>query len=158
MKRIVIPVIILLALLSASFANADGINLLPKSKVRNYHGIPFITGGVAEDLEHMKKVAKTYPLRMVFSEDGAYVTDVTVGIYDSAGILSFYNKLSGPYLYVNLPDGDYSIVAIYEGVKRSQKITIQSPESKKVFFTWPAKDADSVLEDSPSDNGDSATP
>jgi hypothetical protein len=149
MKLISIAVFVLFALLGATLASADngdvdGVNLLPKAQVRNYHGIPFISGGIAEDLEGMKKVAKTYPLRMVFSEEGAYIAEVTVGIYDSYGALVFYNQKSGPYLYVKLPDGEYSIVAIAEGVKRSQKVSLDSTKSKKVFFSWPAKNSDAI--------------
>lgn len=147
MKLISLAVGVLFALLGATFASADNgdvesINLLPKAQVRNYHGIPFISGGIAEDLETMKKVAKTYPLRMVFSEEGAYIAEVTVGIYDSNGALVFYNQKSGPYLYVKLADGEYSIVAIADGVKRSQKISLDSTKSKKVFFSWPVKNTD----------------
>ena len=147
MKLISLAVVLLFSLLGATFASADnddveGVNLLPKAQVRNYHGIPFISGGIAEDLEAMKKVAKTYSLRMVFSEEGAYIAEVTVGIYDSNGALIFYNQKSGPYLYVKLPDGEYSIVAIADSVKRSQKISLDSTKSKKVFFSWPAKNTD----------------
>lgn len=163
MKHISFALIVFFTLLCATFASADNgevedINLLPKAKVRNYHGVPFISGGVAEDLEAMKKVAKTYPLRMVFSEEGAYIAEVIVGIYDSVGTLVFYNQKSGPYLYVNLPDGEYSVVAIADGVKRSQKVSLDSTKSKKVFFSWPAKngDANEMQDTQPED--DALTP
>lgn len=114
----------------------------------------YLNGGIGEeDLDSLRKAAKGYPLGIVFSEgDGAYITNVGVGIYNQADSLVFYNKDSGPHLYVKLPNGDYQVVAIYKGEKRSYKITLNTDSSKKIFFNW--KEQTPAPEQAPQDKRD----
>lgn len=129
--------IVLLFLLSAmpfSVATAE-----PTDKLNSKTDIAFMTGGIGHDeVVSMRLSAKKYTLNLLFSEGfaGQAVTDVNVNIYDESSTLVFRIKGSKPLLYVNLPAGTYTIVAINNGAKLRHKINITEGASQKVILNW----------------------
>lgn len=102
-------------------------------------GIKFMTGGVGHDeVLSMRPHAKNFTLNLLFSEGlaGQAVTDVNVNIYDENTKLVFRIKGAKPLLYVNLPDGTYTIVAINNGLKLRHKLTTTSGVNQKVILNW----------------------
>ena len=118
-----------------------------------------LTGGIGEDYDAIVSHTKEYPLRIAFSEGhgGAYVTDVTLRIFDQKKNLVLVKEGVGPIALVNLPDGEYHIVATYQGQKRSQITAIKKGEHKRVYFNWTGTD-DSNGESSRTAKDDGATP
>lgn len=108
-------------------------------------GIKFMTGGVGHDeVLSMRPHAKNFTLNLLFSEGlaGQAVTDVNVNIYDESTKLVFKIKGAKPLLYVNLPDGTYTVVAIYNGVKLRHKLTTSAGVNQKVILNWKNVDLD----------------
>lgn len=134
------------------------ISLVVLSTINQAHS-EILTGGIGEDYAAIAARTKEYPLRIAFSEGhgGAYVTDVKLGFYDKKNNLVLIKEGVGPLALVNLPDGDYKVVAIYKGQKRSQVTTIKKGEHKRIYFNWAGTD-DSNVESSRTAKDDETTP
>jgi len=109
----------------------------------------YLNGGVgADEQATMRRVAKEFPLRMVFSEgkDGEFLADVPMMILDSSGNSIFALRGAGPMLYVVLPQGQYKISARFNGVTRTQQVTIAGKDGKDLHFQWEAGPGSPVLD------------
>lgn len=114
-------------------ATAQPVMLYTHDKIR------FITGGIGEEeVLGMRKVAKRYTLNLVFSEGkiGRSVDGHNVDIYNEQGNRVFKLKNSGPMLYVNLPAGNYSILAVNNGAKLRYKFTLEENTTQKIILNW----------------------
>ena len=120
-------------------------DFLPLPQVAHYQDVAYVTGGVGlEESSVIKQQYKRYALRMAFTEgrDAAYVVGVAVKILDKnqrARILAV--EQAGPLLYVDLPVGHYAVIAQYQGVQQSQRVSIEpsstnQPNVQRVFFNW----------------------
>ena len=108
-------------------------------------GIKFMTGGVGHDeVLAMRPYAKNFTLNLLFSEGfaGQAVTDVDVNIYDENSKLVFRVKGAKPLLYVNLPDGTYTIAASNNGLKLRHKLTTTAGVNQKVILNWKNEELD----------------
>jgi hypothetical protein len=100
----------------------------------------YLNGGIGNDeQQYMRKVAKDWPLRMIFSEnkDNEFVADVDVLITDTRGS-SLYLQLSnaGPMTYVMLPTGKYRITAGFKGLSETREVTLNDKSGRDVYFHW----------------------
>jgi len=110
------------------------------------YGLNYMTGGVGHDeVLTMRPHAKKYTLNLLFSEgkSGQAVTEVNVNIYNEQGELIFRIKGAKPLLYVNLPAGNYMILATNNGVKLRHKISIEANTNQKVILNWKDEELDS---------------
>jgi hypothetical protein len=91
--------------------------------VKSQAGVPFMSGGFGiEERNQMRQAAKSYNLGLSFAgKSRGYLTDVNVVITDDKGrqVLSAAN--TGPWFYVQLPPGKYTIKATYNGKAREVK-------------------------------------
>ena len=81
-----------------------------------------------------------YPLKLEFSQrSGNYIAEVDVAIYrDGSRIQSIHSE--GPWLFVDLEPGNYSVVAEYNGRKQGTRFTISEGEKQqRVILSWPQK-------------------
>lgn len=86
-------------------------------------GIPYMSGGIgSEERELMKKESKDYNLRLSFAlKTGQYVADIRLVIEDAKRTQILSTTLSGPWFFIKLPEGTYSIKATYAGKTREIK-------------------------------------
>lgn len=104
-----------------------------------HNDIAFITGGVGhDDVIRMRRHASNFSLNLQFSEGaaGQYATDINVKIYDENSNLVFKIKKSQPLLYINLPAGTYTVVAVNQGMKLRHKLSIEDGINQKVTLNW----------------------
>lgn len=104
-----------------------------------HNDIAFMTGGVGyDDVIRMRRHAGNFSLNLQFSEGtaGQYASDINVKIYDENSNLVFKIKKSQPLLYVNLPAGTYTVVAVNQGVKLRHKLSIEDGTSQKITLNW----------------------
>jgi hypothetical protein len=123
-----------LCLLTSVCALADTVSVQQSEQ-----GISYITGGISEDeADALKRYVKQFNLRVIFSEgaSGRSITDVNVSIYNTQGQLVFSVNEAQPQLMLNLPNGTYTIGALYNGDKQSHKFTISSDKQKKIILNW----------------------
>ncbi len=119
-------------------ARAQDELILPESA----RATAYVNGGVGkEDEAHMRKIAKDWPLRMIFSErkDNEFVADVNLFVTDHRGapVLVLHN--TGPMTYAMLPAGKYRISAIFHGVTESREVTLDGKQGRDVYFHWKGK-------------------
>ena len=113
-------------------------------------GLLYMTGGIGEDqVDDMRPYAKKFTLNLIFSEgtSGRSVTDVNVNIYNETDARIFRIVGAKPRLYVNLPAGNYTILANNNGQKLRHKFTIEGSTNQKIILNW----KDTVEEDMPLD-------
>ncbi len=136
------PILILiLALLFAQIAYAK-----PLIALKSPTGIAYLSGGIGEEeVLAMRAQAKKFTLNLLFSEgtSGRWVTNVNVNIYNEQDERVFRIVGSKPMLYVNLPAGNYLILANNNGQKLRHKLSLEDNANKKVILNW----KDTVEED-----------
>ena len=105
----------------------------------------FMNGGVGtEDEGYMRKIAKDWPLRMIFSErkDNEFVTDVQLMVTDARGAPLLTLPSAGPMTYAKLPAGKYRITARFQGKNEARDVTLDGKDGKDgkdVYFHWKGK-------------------
>ena len=102
----------------------------------------YINGGVGANSEdYMHKIAKDWPLRMIFSErkDKEFVADVDLLVTDDRGAPVLALNDTGPMTYAMLPAGKYRISATAHGITESREVTLDGKQGKDVYFHWKGK-------------------
>jgi hypothetical protein len=106
---------------------------------RTSDGFPYLFGGVSSDERGaMEERAKGYNLKLVFAEKrGAFVSGVVVVIATAKGAEIDTMTVKGPWFYIQLPPGDYSIKATFKG-QAKQINNLHVPKDKRVQqgFSW----------------------
>ena len=82
-----------------------------------------------------------YPLKFVFAmASGAYLADIDLTIKDLDGKEVLRTQSSGPWLYLDLPAGQYVVVAKrMTGEKASALFTVGGEGQRVVRLTWSEK-------------------
>jgi len=113
------------------------------------NGIQYLTGGIGhEEVIEMRPHAKKFTLNLIFSEgeDGHSATAININIYNDKNELVFRLKGAKPMLYVNLPAGNYMILATNNGEKLRHQLTIASNANQKVILNWKEASPTNMLE------------
>ena len=105
------------------------------------HVSMYVNGGIGEDEElYMRKTAKDWPLRMIFSErrDNEFIASVALLVTDAHGAPYLQLNAAGPMTYVMLPAGKYRIVARFKGQSETRDVTLDGKNGRDVMFHWKA--------------------
>jgi hypothetical protein len=96
-----------------------------------------LSGGVgAGERERLAQEARDYDLKLVFtSTKGAYLADVPVQVMDGKGHVVADAVSQGPWMFVDLPHGNYTIKATFDGKSETRKVTVGKSQ-KVVQFRW----------------------
>jgi len=105
--------------------------------------VAVISGGVGEDSrQDLAAKAKDYNLKLVFAlTSREYLADVQVDIADSKGASVASQLSEGPWMFVKLPPGTYTVKATVNDKSETKKITVGKQGQKTVNFLWPASAA-----------------
>lgn len=96
-------------------------------------GFPYLFGGVGTDeREALEERAKGFNVKLIFAEKhGSFVSGVTVAMATAKGAAIIALKTEGPWFYIQLPPGEYSVKATFNGeTKQIKNLTV--PKDKKV--------------------------
>jgi hypothetical protein len=95
-----------------------------------------ISGAVGlEEREAMLQNYRDYNLHLGFARpDGAFLSDVLVRIRDNSGNVVYEGKTDGPLLFAQLPPGNYSVTAEYEGKSVSQTAQVRDSVGPIRYF------------------------
>lgn len=100
--------------------------------------VAYMNGGIgAGEQAKLREAAKDYNLRLLFSEakDGAYVSNVKLDVTDHHDKSVFHLSSAGPMTNLKLPAGHYQVTAVYNGVKKTAKVSVgEKPVS--LSFNW----------------------
>lgn len=95
--------------------DSSGGGAIPALPLQTYvtGGIQYVSGGIGdEEQEQLKSVAAEYNVQALFSmRTGAYVSNVAVRVLDGAGRELLSVDSAGPFLYMKLPPGRYTLEA-----------------------------------------------
>lgn len=110
--------------------------------------ITYVTGGVcSEEVNFMKGIAQHFPLEIVLVQQvngkEIYIADVNVSLQNAQQEEVLYVVTDGPFLFVNLPDGKYTITATYHDIKQTKQVNITRKHSRVVVL-WD-KQADTPI-------------
>ena len=87
-----------------------------------------------------------YPLKLVFTlNSGEYLSDAQVQITGAGGKTVVEEMSQGPWMFVNLPPGNYTVNATVNDRRVSQKVAVGRGAQKVVQFRW----SDTATERSP---------
>jgi len=103
--------------------------------------VTYLSGGVGKaESVAMRGNAKNYALEVVFVEkSGAleeYLSEVKLQIQDSGKNTVLDIDTEGPYFLANLPQGKYQVSAEYNGVVKTQLVTVSKKKHAKLVFWW----------------------
>lgn len=107
-----------------------------------YQGtVAYLTGGVGQSEAHaMQAAAPGYPLQMEFVEheagQNAFLAGVRVSIENSRGREVLGTTTEGPFLFVDLPAGRYTIVAENGEAIQERQVAVPGQGTRRVVFAW----------------------
>ncbi len=108
-------------------------------EARTAAGFRYISGGVSsEERESMQAHARDYNLRLTFAaKSGAYLAGVTLLIRDTKGSEIINAVTNGPWFFIDLPPGNYSVTATFERQSREIKnIRVSKGQTVRRNFYW----------------------
>jgi hypothetical protein len=129
-------VIALVMLAPLAPLGAQTLSATPKNTAST-GGVHYASGGVGLDQRNeMQRLAASHNLLVKFAEaNGDYLVPDTVSVRKgNTELLSVTD--AGPLLYVNLPNGIYTVSATYKGVVRSKSVSVAG-SAPEMVLTWP---------------------
>lgn len=107
-------------------------------EVEQENGISYVTGGISNDEQQaIAEIADDYSLKVTLArEDGAYLNNVEVAIYNGAGEALISTVTNGPIMLAALGPGDYTVSASVEGVEKQETVSIAAGETEEVTLYW----------------------
>lgn len=106
-------------------------------------GIHYQSGGVsADEREAMQAQRGQHSLWVVVATagSGAYTGDTQILIRDAAGQVVFDRTLDGPWLFIDLPVGRYTVEAKGNGHSQRRQTHIHARDHHQLIFRLPAAD------------------
>jgi len=101
-----------------------------------------MSGGIGKDqADAMRAIASRYNVRLVMAEarkpSAAFLAAVPVTISDSKGRTLLRIKTDGPFLFLHLPPGRYSVKAEVAGRVLSKSLRVKSKGAHQIALIWP---------------------
>jgi hypothetical protein len=115
-------------------------------------GRALVSGGVSfEELQALHARRDEYNLWLVTAakRSGAYLADVRVKISDTERRTVFEGLLDGPWLFIDLAVGRYTVEAGFNGETQRKMTTIHPGDHHQVFFYFDVPDEVSPERQSP---------
>jgi hypothetical protein len=115
-------------------------------------GRAYVGGGVTDDERlEMQAQRDRYSLWVLTAarKSGAYLSNVHVVITDMNKTVVFDAPIDGPWLFVDLPLGRYTVQATYRGETQSRVTTIHQGDHHQAIFYFDTGDTTSVSSDMP---------
>lgn len=99
---------------------------------------PVLSGGIGlDERQSMEAAARDYNLKLAFAApNGEYFTNVQVAIASSGGKKVYEGTSDGPWFFIKLPPGRYTVAATMNGKTVHRNVRV--PNSSKIHFYFPA--------------------
>ena len=127
-----------------TLGRGPGAPMIPMPPLKSQGEIQYVTGGLGEaEYVSMRQAQCKFPLALEFVRKAAphdtYIADVAVSVLDREGRQVLAVRSDGPYLLAKLPDGDYTVRAIYFGHMLEQTVRVAAAASARAVFVWEMK-------------------
>lgn len=102
------------------------------------NGISYLTGGVTlDERQEMADQRKNFSLLLkLAAKSGKYLGDSSVTVTNAKNAVLFEGTTDGPWLFMNLPAGNYKVTVKNGDVSQSQKINIGKNAHRDVTMYW----------------------
>jgi hypothetical protein len=102
-------------------------------------GAQVLSGGVGEgERAKLAEEARGYNLKLVFTmSTGNYIAEVPFQVM-RGGKTIVDETSKGPWAFVKLAPGSYTVKATYEGKAQTRQVDVPKSGQKRVSFVWPA--------------------
>jgi hypothetical protein len=107
-------------------------------EARSDKGVPYLSGGVGlDERDALRARARDYNLTLSFAEKtGNYLSDVEVVIKDAQGNTALETVSEGPWFFVKLPAGSYTVIATTMGKTHQQLAKVSATRQTQLYFYW----------------------
>jgi len=126
------------ALLLGSPPSLHAAQTLSRTQAGN---LAYVSGGVGEEERAaLLAVRDEYNVRLTLAEkgSGAFLFGALVTVTDAAGRQLAQAAARGPWLFAQLPPGQYTIAAEYEGTTSTQTVRVAQGAARDLYFYFPA--------------------
>jgi hypothetical protein len=127
-------IVIVSAVALFSFASPSAFALTTNTA----NGIAYLTGGVTlDERQEMADQRKNFSLLLkLAAKSGKYLGDSSVTVTNAKNSVVFEGTTDGPWLFMNLPAGNYKVTVKNADVSQSQKISIGKNARRDVTMYW----------------------
>jgi len=135
MMALLVFFIIVLGFVSIGFSSDYSAHNL---EVKKYKGISYVSGGLGTDeRQALKRLVGNYRLQLAFAVTGGkYLYKVAVTIKDTAGKTVLEARTDGPWLFADLPAGEYTVSARNAGQTVVKKVQINGKGRRLITLHW----------------------
>jgi hypothetical protein len=108
-------------------------------RIHEEQGVRFVSGGVGgSERDYLESIANQFNLQLRFAAtDGAYLSDVQVVLQDASRRTVLDTVADGPFLYVDLPSGTYSVIVSSGGREQQRRVNVTAGRLNRADFYWP---------------------
>jgi hypothetical protein len=102
-------------------------------------GFPYLSGGVSSDeREVMEERGKSFNLKLIFAaKTGAYLSNVKLVIGDTKGGEIISITTNGPWFFIQVPPGSYSVNATFTGeTKQIKGLKVPKDQTATRTLSW----------------------
>ena len=101
-----------------------------------------MSGGIGKDqADAMRAIAPRYNVRLIMAQarkpSAAFLAAVPVTITDAKGRVLLNIKTDGPFLFLQLPPGRYSVKGEVAGQVLSRSFSVKSKGAQQIALIWP---------------------
>jgi hypothetical protein len=108
---------------------------------RTEQGLPYVSGGISLDERHAlqpQRGSHSLWAEVAVAGSSAFRGNVHLRIQDAGGRTLFDRDLDGPWLFIDLPPGRYSISAVAPGGTQQRRVDIRAGDHQQVVMRLPA--------------------
>lgn len=121
------------------YADEDGVKSVLTLPLHKAGAVRYFSAGVG--VEERAAQYPPFPLKLVFvAGSKAYLSRVSVTITDAKGAVILEvsrEQVTGPWLYVDLPSGTYTVTAMREGQAQVKgEVTVEKGGVKTLYLRW----------------------
>jgi hypothetical protein len=109
----------------------------------HYGDVPYVTGGVTSDeADALRAQARRYALEVTMATPGEvrgyndFVAGTTFEVRDARGNVVLDAADLGPIVLAQLPPGDYTLEATWDGHAQTRRVHIGGDGRTQVTFLW----------------------
>jgi hypothetical protein len=101
--------------------------------------VQVLSGGVGEGArERLSEQAADFGLKLVFTlSTGSFIADVAFEVLRGGDVI-IKDVSKGPWAFVKLAPGNYTVRATYAGLTQTRKVNVPKKGQRRLPFSWPA--------------------
>ncbi len=124
--------------ISSAYADDNDAAQIPLAQPQQIGNVSFVSGGIGEDESNaIKAQASNFDLRVTETQrDGAYTSGAIVILTDNKTREQFTIGNTGPLLYVNLPNGAYTLKAVNGSEEITRQIKVNAHKPVNLNLVW----------------------